>query len=136
MFNNNLIYITIVILVILVIIFFISKRTVNIENFHWDHLHKGPRSLDCYKLSKGDCMKYANCGLCLKDRKKLKLTCIPGDYNGPFFKEDCLGWIHMNTYDRHMFDGERIRRRVPPWSMFYPTYEARYPSPRAWSTLL
>ena len=124
-------YIIIVILIV-VILFFISKRTDKTENF-WSPLHKGPRSLDCYKLSKGDCMKHANCGLCLKDRK---LTCIPGDYNGPFFKEDCLGWIHTNTHDRHMFDGERIRRRVPPWSMFYPTYGARYPSPRAWSTLL
>ena len=131
MFNHNLIY---TIIVILVILFLMSNRTIhNKEHFYWNPLFKGQRSLDCYKLNKKDCMKYANCGLCLKDKK---LTCIPGDYNGPFFKEDCLGWIHTNTYDRHMFDGERIRRRVPPWSMFYPTYEARYPSPRAWSTLL
>lgn len=99
--------------------------------FNWDPLWVGNRSLDCYKLDKRDCMKYSNCGLCVKDGK---MECIPGDTQGPLFKEDCHGWMHTNYYDRYAF-GERVTTISPPWSMFYPDYEARYPSPQSRATL-
>ena len=76
-------------------------------------------------------MKYSNCGLCLKDGKQ---ECIPGDVQGPLFKEDCEGWQHTNYYDRHIF-GEKVVTLSPPWSKFYPDYEARYPSPTSRATL-
>lgn len=101
------------------------------DNSMWDPDWVGKRSLDCYKQNKRNCMKYSNCGLCLKDGK---MTCIPGDVQGPLFKEDCEGWIHTNYYDRHIF-GEKVVTISPPWSKFYPDYEARWPSPKSRATL-
>nr|QBK88562.1 MAG: uncharacterized protein LCMiAC01_02390 [Mimivirus LCMiAC01] len=102
------------------------------ENFYWSPLHTGPESTDCYKLNKKNCVKYSNCGLCLKNGR---LNCLPGDEQGPFFKEDCMGWFHNNHYDRYHI-GEKVLRATPPWNMHYPSYETRYPSPVIRSTLL
>ena len=76
-------------------------------------------------------MDYSNCGLCMKDGK---IECIPGDVQGPFFKEDCQGWMHTNYYDRYIF-GERVTTITPPWNRFYPDYETKYPSPKSRATL-
>ncbi len=89
--------------------------------------------MDCYRLNGKNCLKYANCGLCLKDGE---VNCIPGDDQGPFFKEDCMGWLNTNIFDNHIFNDERVLRGYPPWNMFYPTDEARYPSPTVRSSLL
>ncbi len=98
----------------------------------WDPLAVGQTSNDCYNLSKRDCMKYSNCGLCMKDGK---MECIPGDEHGALFKEDCEKWIYTNYYDRHIF-GEKVVTVSDPWNAFYPEYEARYPSPTSRATLL
>ncbi len=103
-----------------------------IEKFHFDPLFVGQDGVDCYKLYTDQCLNCANCGLCLKDNK---LKCVPGDSKGPFWKDDCMGWIHTNEYDKYIF-GEKVIRATPPWSMYYPSYETRYPSPKIASTLL
>ena len=123
-------YVVVIIIIICLFIMFTQKK----EHFQWDPLNVGQSSLDCYRLKKPkDCLKYANCGLCLKDGE---VNCIPGDDFGPFFKQDCMGWLNTNIYDSHIFNDERVLRGYPPWNMFYPTYEARYPSPTVRSTLL
>lgn len=91
----------------------------------------GKRTSDCYKLDKRDCMKYDNCGLCLEDGK---MQCVPGDVDGPFYKETCDHWMHTDSFDRHIF-GERVTTISPPWSKFYPDYETKWPSPVAVSAL-
>lgn len=102
------------------------------ENAYWDQYNwVGKRALDCYDLNKRDCMKYSNCGLCLKDGKQ---NCIPGDAQGPFFKQDCQGWQYTDYRDRYIF-GEKVTYLTPPWSKFYPDYEARWVSPQSRATL-
>ena len=102
------------------------------DNYSWNQLRVGPRSTDCYKLKGNNCLKYSNCGLCVKDGN---LQCIPGDEQGPLFKEDCQGWIYTNYYDNSIFN-EKVTSITPPWSMFYPEYEGRYPSPISRSALV
>ncbi len=102
------------------------------ENTYWDPSWVGKRSNDCYELSERDCMKYSNCGLCLKDGKA---QCIPGDQQGPLFKESCERWIHTDYRDRYIF-GEKVVTVTPPFDYFYPDYEARYPSPQSRASLI
>lgn len=101
------------------------------ENVFWDPSWIGKVSNDCYELSKRDCMKYANCGLCRKDGK---YQCIPGDNQGPLFKEGCDKWIHTNYRDRYIFK-EKIVTESPPHDYRYLDYEAHYPSPQSRATL-
>ena len=95
-----------------------SVRVDNKEHFHWEPRWTGPVSNDCYTEKTKDCLNYSNCGICLSDNPK----CIPGDAQGPFFKERCTGWAHSNYYDRHIFD-EKVTTITPSWSEFYPEYE-------------
>ena len=95
------------------------------ENFLWDQTWMGNTNKDCYKLNKNDCMKYANCGLCTSGNDAV---CVPGDQQGPMFKEGCDQWIHTDYRDRHMF-GEKVMTVSPPHDYQYPDYEAWYPSP-------
>lgn len=96
----------------------------------WDPAWTNQTSKDCYLENIKDCTKYANCGICYKDGVK---ECIPGDYQGPFFKEDCELWEHTNFYDRFIF-GEKVTTISQPWNIFR-DIEAKYPSPISVSTL-
>jgi hypothetical protein len=100
-------------------------------NSLWDPDWVGKISDDCYNLTDRDCMKYTNCGLCIRKGRK---ECIPGDYQGPLFKQDCDLWQYTDFYDRYIF-GEKWENTYHPWSRMYPEYEAIYPSPVIRSTL-
>jgi|688.fasta_scaffold191440_2 hypothetical protein len=106
-------------------------KTNNTEHFQWDPLWVGKTSLDCYNEKPKDCLSYSNCGLCWKNGIK---KCIPGDTQGPFFKERCHAWEHTNYYDRHIF-GEKVTTVKPSWDQFNPGYEVMYPSPVSRSAL-
>ena len=141
MLNINMNYIMLLLVAVIVFYWIFNNKNGNKEGFYnvpdysdnsyWDPDWVGKRSLDCYKHNKRECMKYSNCGLCIKDGK---MQCIPGDVQGPLFKEDCEDWMYNNYYDRYIF-GEKVVTVSPPWSKFYPDYEARYPSPHVRSTL-
>lgn len=134
--------IIIVILLLLACLFINSNNNNQVtEHFYFDPLWMGKSAisdihgktaLDCYKLNNRDCTKYSNCGLCHKDGES---TCIPGDEQGPFWKEDCQYWTHTNFYDRHMF-GEAYTQTTRPTTHFYSEFEARWPSPKIRATLL
>lgn len=90
----------------------------------------GKTSLDCYSESKRDCVTYSNCGLC---HSHGKTECVPGDEQGPLFKEGCNKWQYMNYYDRHIF-GDKVERTTRDWSYRYPDF-LFYPSPVSRSAL-
>jgi hypothetical protein len=95
------------------------------ENNAWEQLGVGKKAIDCYKLDPNQCLQYANCGLCIKGKER---TCVPGDEQGAFFKDDCQAWEYANRYDGYIF-GEVRTSVTAPWNTFYPDYEARLPSP-------
>ena len=141
MFDSNLIFIALILLIIYMVYNksqvqpSVKEKFYNVPNTdkhsYWNPGFIGKRALDCYELNKSDCMKYSNCGICLKDGEQ---KCIPGDVQGPFFKEDCERWQHTNYQDRYIF-GEKVVTVTPSWNKFYPEYEARYPSPISRATL-
>lgn len=101
------------------------------NGFSWNNKWMGRQALDCYSLPSGECMNYGNCGLCLKDGVG---TCVPGDEQGPLFKDDCQSWAYTNYNDRHVF-GEKILTITNPWSTVLPDYETIYPSRQVIQTL-
>jgi hypothetical protein len=113
----------------------------------WGQRSVGPISNDCYKLNETDCLKTSNCGLCLStDFKKISggfatengkpnAKCMPGDYEGPLFKEGCERWVHANYRDRSAFR-ERTITISPPHDYRYPDYEALWSSPQSRATLM
>jgi len=125
-------FICIIISIIAIIVIYkrIQYNTTQ-EAFTWNLLNVGPEASDCYSLNNKQCLENSNCGLCLKENKT---ECIPGDEQGPFFKEDCENWAYTNFYDGHIWDDKKTTIS-PPWSKFYSIYEARYPSPVVVSTL-
>ena len=114
------------ILIIFIVLYLIqTSETLLNEHFQWDPLWIGKTSSNCYEENNKDCLKYSNCGLCGDASQK---QCIPGDINGPFYKEGCQRWIYMNYYDRHIFDDKMITN-TQSWDAFLPGYEIMYPSP-------
>lgn len=138
--KNKVFHIILIILIFLLLLK-LSDYILNVEPFYnlpdyanhnyWDLNQVGKIANDCYELNDKDCIKYSNCGLCIKDDK---LKCIPGDVQGPLFKEDCEGWIYTDYNDRYIF-GEKVTTMTPPWNKFYSEYEIRYPSPKSRATL-
>lgn len=119
--------------IVICLIFFLVKENnkEHLEHFQWDPLWVGNQSLDCYGETPRDCMKYSNCGLCYQYGKK---TCMPGDINGPFFKEGCDAWKHTDYFDRHIF-GEKVLTTRRDWSYRIPEFPVYFPSPVSRSAL-
>ena len=132
-----------------------SSHTPQHEQFHnlsdysnnsiWEPVWHGKVTSDCYDKNKKDCLNYSNCGLCYKNKK---LKCVPGDVQGPLFKQNCKKWMYKNYYDRFLYgkifykskspnnDDNTVTRISDPWNAFYPGYEIKYPGPVTVSTLL
>jgi len=109
-----------------------NKVKMGKHNNSWDQLETGRTATDCYTLDKRNCLKYSNCGICMKDGIK---QCIPGDNYGPYFTENCNLWEYNNYYNRYIF-GDRINRVIPPWNRLYSDYEVKYPSPQSRASLI
>jgi hypothetical protein len=67
---------------------------------------------DCYSLDKNQCLRTSNCGLCHNNYNN-KMECVPGDEDGPLFKDNCEKWIYTNNYDRFIY-GNKIIDIVDP----------------------
>lgn len=107
------------------------KESAN--NDDWNQLRNGQRSVDCYNVPLDKCTKYSNCGICLTNNNKPE--CVPGDNEGPLFKETCDKWVHTDYDARHGL-AQTITNVVDPWSKYYAhDYEASFPSPTSRSAL-
>ena len=122
--------IALVVLIAIAIVFIKRGQTEHFET-GWNPLWVGQKAKDCYSLGPNDCLDFENCGIC---RTGSTLQCVPGDTNGPYFKENCNQWMHTNFYDRHIF-GEKVTTITPSWDQFAPEWEAKYPSPIIRATL-
>ncbi len=113
-----------ILIVILIIVLIIDAILTNNNEHFWEPSCTGSKAGNCYHLSERNCLKYANCGLCLQDGKT---ECVPGDVNGPYFKEDCAYWKKTDDYDKYLFEGQEVRIS-PPTTAYYPEYEQRWVS--------
>lgn len=108
-----------------------ENHPVSKVNYQQDPKWMGKTALDCYKQQPRDCLKYSNCGICMKDGI---MQCKPGDVNGPFFEDQCNNWIFKNVYDRRIFK-EEVTTVSPPWNRFLPEFEVFFPEPSSYAGL-
>lgn len=113
---RGLVFILLFAFLLLLLTFYFNYDTEKYQNFNsygteWDLL--SPDNIgDCYRYNNKDCLKYSNCGLC-------NGKCIPGDYNGPFFKLGCEDWKY---YDYYM---NKVNETIP-FDKKFPSYYYRY----------
>jgi uncharacterized membrane protein YgcG len=70
------------------------------------------RCKECSGLSRIHCGNCANCGYCYN--YKGRGECVPGDENGPFFRDDCVDYEYVSpVYHAGLY---------PTWSYFYDDY--------------
>ncbi len=53
---------------------------------------------ECTHLKKEECGLCLNCGWCIDGSGEGK--CVPGDYAGPHFQNDCQIWRHPHRFHR------------------------------------
>lgn len=97
--------------VLLFAIYFILKD--DIEGFS---VYSSCRN--CGKLGERRCGDCPSCGWCVSDNGYGE--CVPGDANGPYFRQDCVDWQHMSNYKIHMSPyGEPIYPVYDPYNFSY-----------------
>lgn len=67
-----------------------KNNTVNIENFYVSTQPKDSYCSECGTKGRRRCGECVNCGFCYTPNGYGE--CIPGDENGPYFREDCLNY--------------------------------------------
>ena len=65
----------------------------------------------CGWRSRETCSKCINCGFCIT--REGKGSCVPGDSQGPFFREDCMYWEYGSPY------------RYYPYANLYPVISTK-----------
>lgn len=115
------------VLIILAVVFYIIYFNVETkEGFH--HLHSNindPESdfcNDCSNKSRRTCSKCKNCGYSFPWRGPGK--CVPGDYRGPYFRDDTVAWEYNYPY------GSSYRHYGYPWHRTY--YNKPYYGNEVW----
>jgi len=117
---------TLIILLFSVIIGMSCLITNNKEGFH--HLHsnindpKTDKCDDCSIKSRRTCSKCKNCGYSFP--WKGPGECVPGDYRGPYYKDDTVAWEYNYPY------GSSYRHYGYPWHRTY--YNKPYYGNEVW----
>ena len=86
----NKLYKFYIILLLLLIILYLKKN--NIESFITSQF-SGKYCTGCGSKNRHKCSKCVNCGYCFPQRAPP--SCVPGDAQGPYFREDCLNYEYM-----------------------------------------
>lgn len=104
------------------------------EGFHATLGYHKKYCPSCGTKSRKSCSKCLNCGFCVTSDGHGE--CVPGDSNGPYFRDDCMYWEYGYNYAdsfypySHIFpsahghlmypyfrwrDSDKYRSRVPQW---------------------
>lgn len=79
---------------------------LNTEGFYGGYYRKYCPS--CGWRSRRSCANCINCGYCVTPSGYGE--CIPGDHNGPYFRDDCLHWSYGNLYYPYRWNLRRPRK--------------------------
>lgn len=80
-----------ILFILVIIIIFVLLYRKNYEHFYY----YGPRICqNCGHHNARSCMSCVNCGLCVPYNGTAE--CIPGNFNGPYFRDDCIYWKYGN----------------------------------------
>lgn len=120
------------ILIVIIVVCFILQRLVNkktIEGFggfgsyggYGYHSYYPYRYCSkCGYKSRRKCADCTNCGYCLPYRGPGE--CVPGDNNGPYFRQDCMVWEYNSPYNDYAHIFPRLDYPYRYWR-----YGNRYP---------
>ena len=79
-----------IILLLLIVILYFKKK--NIEQFITSKF-SGKYCTGCGSKNRHKCSKCINCGYCFP--QKAHPSCVPGDAQGPYFRDDCVQYEYM-----------------------------------------
>ncbi len=66
------------------------------ENFYTYNSYYKKYCPSCGWRSRTACSKCINCGFCVNNKGQGE--CVPGDSQGPYFREDCAYWEYGSPY--------------------------------------
>lgn len=104
--------------VILIIIFllaltYLGNNSNVMENFYSSYYKNYCPS--CNWRNRRTCSKCLNCGFCLTAEGTGE--CVPGDSNGPYFRNDCVAWEYGDQYQYY------------PYANLYPVVKVKSSNP-------
>ena len=115
MITNNLNKVAIIFLLLLLIFF---SRNKNRESFYASKF-SGRYCSGCGSKNRHKCSKCVNCGYCIPTNAPP--SCVPGDVQGPYFREDCYHYEYMYPYSSKVGRHEGIISYFPNFG-YYPHY--------------
>lgn len=108
-------YVLILVIIFIFIFIFIFSIVATYKTRVIEHFIAGPCP-NCGKMNKMQCFGCGDCGWCVTPNGYGE--CIPGDQNGPYFRQDCVSWQHeppIPPYPSRL----RPRRRLWRWRRFW-----------------
>ncbi len=91
----------IAIIIIGFIIIYLVAKYGNMENFYTYNSYYKQYCPSCNWRSRRTCSKCLNCGYC--ETAQGVGECVPGDANGPFFRNDCVTWQYGDAYQYYPY---------------------------------
>ena len=71
----------------------------------------------CYSKSPKDCLTCLNCGVGIND--KGKMSCVPGDSNGPFFREPNVKYYAYGKQWRNKLRPQFQVKSIYPYNIWH-----------------
>lgn len=83
-------------LFIIFITIYFTFSIVTEEFYGYNFYNQYDKCKNCGDNSRDQCSACNNCGWCLHSDGYGQ--CVPGDVNGPYFRQDCYNWFHKYDY--------------------------------------
>ena len=101
-------YVALLVILILIVLYF-ATITDNEESFI---VYSYPKYCsECGQLNRFRCNNCVNCGYCYTPDGRGE--CVPGDGNGPFFRDDCVAYEHSGSFSGSGRPGYVVRKVYP-----------------------
>lgn len=113
-----------------------TSDDIDVENFT---IYSYPKyCTNCGSNNRRNCNNCTNCGYCITPNGRGE--CVPGDSNGPYFREDCIGYEHTSPRynigrvypywrrDGYYYDPRGYPRTTRRRRLTNPKYRPRYGS--------
>lgn len=95
--------------VLILVVLYLAMTTKDEESFI---VYSYPKYCSaCGQLDRYRCNNCVNCGYCYTPNGNGE--CVPGDGNGPYFREDCVAYEHSGNISGTGRPGYRVRRVYP-----------------------
>lgn len=116
---------------LIILLIWLCRNNRRREGFY-DLTSLGCTCGDCYYKKPRECLSCGNCGICIRGPYA---TCVPGDVEGPFFREQCEKWMYKDQKHGKVASEDKIIKSRP-WNWMNPALrQTRWVSPVFRATL-